>query len=106
MKSTGLLFSATASQRGCHRGVRGCVVCLVLCIAAAQGDACPIVNEGRWPWVAYYVLSGARYDPEHTGAVAIPPRPRLFVLRRFNDTAPRRRPRPLPGSPFRPAAVQ
>jgi len=66
--------------------MRALVACLVLCIAAAQGDACPIVNSGRWPWVPYFVLSGARYDPETKGAVAIPPQPRLFVLRRFNDT--------------------
>ena len=66
--------------------VRALVVCLVVCIATAQGDACPIVNDGRWPWIPYFVLSGARYDPETSGAVAIPPQPRLFVLRRFNDT--------------------
>jgi len=58
----------------------------VLCIVAAQSDACPIVEEGRWPWLHYFVLSGARYDPDHKGPVEIPPQPRLFVFRRFEDT--------------------
>jgi hypothetical protein len=66
--------------------VRTLLACLVLCFAAARGHTCPIVEEGRWPWLPYFVLSGARYDPEHEGAVALPPQPRLFVFRRFNDT--------------------
>ena len=64
-------WSATAGGHWCHHAVRAFVACLVVCIAAAQGDACPIVNEGSWPWVPYYVFRFRRITGARDGMTAL-----------------------------------